>query len=228
MRSAVAAGIGMFLGIIALKNAGIVVASEATFVDARGHDAAGAAAGDARLLPDRRARRAEGQGRDPDRHPRRHRRLDRRSASASSAASWRRRRRSRRPSCSSTSSGALGERHLPRDPGLRAGRGVRRHRHADRRRQARRAPDRGPGHTNPQLGKALLSDSTAIVAGSLLGTSSTTAYVESAAGVQAGGRTGLTAVTVARPLPARRCSSRRSRARSRPSPPRRRCSTSPA
>ncbi|MET0280040.1 MAG: NCS2 family permease, partial [Steroidobacteraceae bacterium] len=32
MRSAVVAGIGMFLGIIALKNAGIVVASEATFV----------------------------------------------------------------------------------------------------------------------------------------------------------------------------------------------------
>ena len=32
MRSAVAAGIGMFLGIIALKNAGIVVANEATFV----------------------------------------------------------------------------------------------------------------------------------------------------------------------------------------------------
>lgn len=54
----------------------------------------------------------------------------------------------------------------------------------------------GPGHTNPQLGKALLADSTAIVAGSLLGTSSTTAYVESASGVQAGGRTGLTAVVV--------------------------------
>ncbi|MFO1140881.1 MAG: NCS2 family permease [Amaricoccus sp.] len=55
----------------------------------------------------------------------------------------------------------------------------------------------GPGHTNPQLGKALLSDSTAIVAGSFLGTSSTTAYVESASGVMAGGRTGLTAVVVA-------------------------------
>lgn len=54
----------------------------------------------------------------------------------------------------------------------------------------------GPGHTNPQLGKALLADSSAIVAGSLLGTSSTTAYVESASGVQAGGRTGLTALTV--------------------------------
>ncbi len=48
-----------------------------------------------------------------------------------------------------------------------------------------------------RLGRALLADSTAIVAGSLMGTSSTTAYVESASGVQAGGRTGLTAFTVA-------------------------------
>lgn len=48
-----------------------------------------------------------------------------------------------------------------------------------------------------RLNKALMADSTAIVAGSLLGTSSATAYIESAAGVQAGGRTGLTAVMVA-------------------------------
>jgi adenine/guanine/hypoxanthine permease len=48
-----------------------------------------------------------------------------------------------------------------------------------------------------RLNKALLADSCAIVAGSMLGTSSTTAYIESAAGVQAGGRTGLTAVAVA-------------------------------
>jgi AGZA family xanthine/uracil permease-like MFS transporter len=48
-----------------------------------------------------------------------------------------------------------------------------------------------------RLGRALLADSTAIVAGSLLGTSSTTAYVESASGVQAGGRTGLTALVIA-------------------------------
>jgi AGZA family xanthine/uracil permease-like MFS transporter len=47
-----------------------------------------------------------------------------------------------------------------------------------------------------RLGRALLADSTAIVAGSLIGTSSTTAYVESASGVQAGGRTGLTALVV--------------------------------
>ena len=48
-----------------------------------------------------------------------------------------------------------------------------------------------------RLNKALLADSSAIVAGALLGTSSTTAYIESASGVQAGGRTGVTAITVA-------------------------------
>ncbi len=48
-----------------------------------------------------------------------------------------------------------------------------------------------------RLNKALLADSCAIVAGAALGTSSTTAYIESAAGVQAGGRTGLTAVVIA-------------------------------
>ena len=48
-----------------------------------------------------------------------------------------------------------------------------------------------------RLNKALLADSVAIVAGSALGTSSTTAYIESAAGVQAGGRTGLTALVIA-------------------------------
>jgi AGZA family xanthine/uracil permease-like MFS transporter len=48
-----------------------------------------------------------------------------------------------------------------------------------------------------RLSRALLADSVAIVAGSALGTSSTTAYIESAAGVQAGGRTGLSALVVA-------------------------------
>ncbi|MCW3480960.1 NCS2 family permease [Neisseriaceae bacterium JH1-16] len=46
------------------------------------------------------------------------------------------------------------------------------------------------------LGRALFADSTAIFLGSLIGTSSTTAYIESASGVQAGGRTGLTALTI--------------------------------
>lgn len=48
----------------------------------------------------------------------------------------------------------------------------------------------------PRLKKALFADSTAIVAGAVLGTSSTTPYIESSAGVAAGGRTGLTAVVV--------------------------------
>ena len=49
----------------------------------------------------------------------------------------------------------------------------------------------------PRLKKALLADSVAIVAGAGLGTSSTTAYIESASGTAVGGRTGLTAVVVA-------------------------------
>ncbi len=49
----------------------------------------------------------------------------------------------------------------------------------------------------PRLGRALIADSTATAAGALLGTSTTTSYIESAAGINAGGRTGLTAVTVA-------------------------------
>lgn len=53
-----------------------------------------------------------------------------------------------------------------------------------------------PGKPN-NLSKALFADSGAILAGSLIGTSSTTAYVESAAGAEAGGRTGLTALTIA-------------------------------
>ena len=42
-----------------------------------------------------------------------------------------------------------------------------------------------------------MADSVATVAGSTLGTSTTTSYIESAAGINAGGRTGLTAVVVA-------------------------------
>lgn len=49
----------------------------------------------------------------------------------------------------------------------------------------------------PRLRQALVSDSAATIAGALLGTSTTTSYVESAAGVRVGGRTGLTAMVVA-------------------------------
>ena len=46
------------------------------------------------------------------------------------------------------------------------------------------------------LDRALKADSTASVAGSFFGCSPVTSYVESSAGVEAGGRTGLTAITV--------------------------------
>ncbi|UJF19748.1 NCS2 family permease [Vibrio sp. SS-MA-C1-2] len=48
----------------------------------------------------------------------------------------------------------------------------------------------------PGINKALLADSTATTIGALFGTSNTTSYIESTAGVAEGGRTGLTAVTV--------------------------------
>lgn len=46
----------------------------------------------------------------------------------------------------------------------------------------------------PRLNRILFTDAIASMLGSLAGTSTVTSYVESAAGVQAGGRTGLTAV----------------------------------
>lgn len=49
----------------------------------------------------------------------------------------------------------------------------------------------------PRVGRALVADSTAAIISSLLGTSTVVCYVESASGVEAGGRTGLTSVTVA-------------------------------
>jgi len=51
------------------------------------------------------------------------------------------------------------------------------------------------GHL-PNLNKAMVADSGASVFGSLLGTSTTTSYIESGAGIAVGGRTGLTAVVV--------------------------------
>jgi AGZA family xanthine/uracil permease-like MFS transporter len=48
--------------------------------------------------------------------------------------------------------------------------------------------------TVPRLNRILFTDAIATIFGSLCGTSTVTSYVESAAGVQAGGRTGLTAV----------------------------------
>jgi AGZA family xanthine/uracil permease-like MFS transporter len=49
----------------------------------------------------------------------------------------------------------------------------------------------------PRIGRVLAADATAAIAGSCLGTSTVTSYIESAAGVEEGGRTGLTSMVVA-------------------------------
>jgi len=49
-------------------------------------------------------------------------------------------------------------------------------------------------HTIPRLDKIFFADATATVVGSLAGTSTVTSYIESSAGVAAGGRTGVTAI----------------------------------
>lgn len=49
----------------------------------------------------------------------------------------------------------------------------------------------------PRVRQALLADSVATTAGAMFGTSPTSAYIESSSGVAAGGRTGLTSLTVA-------------------------------
>ena len=46
------------------------------------------------------------------------------------------------------------------------------------------------------IDKAMLSDSVSTVAGAMMGTSTVTTYVESAAGVKAGGRTGMTSLVI--------------------------------
>jgi AGZA family xanthine/uracil permease-like MFS transporter len=49
----------------------------------------------------------------------------------------------------------------------------------------------------PKAGRALLADSTATLLSALCGTSTVVSYIESASGVEAGGRTGLTTLTTA-------------------------------
>lgn len=53
-----------------------------------------------------------------------------------------------------------------------------------------------PDGSIPRLREALIADSGGAVIGAVLGTSTTVSYIESSAGIQAGGRTGLTAVVV--------------------------------
>jgi adenine/guanine/hypoxanthine permease len=53
------------------------------------------------------------------------------------------------------------------------------------------------GKSMPRAREALLADSVATTVGAVFGTSPTSAYIESSSGVAAGGRTGLTSITVA-------------------------------
>ena len=57
---------------------------------------------------------------------------------------------------------------------------------------ARTGPD---AHTIPRLDRIFFADATSTVVGALAGTSTVTSYIESSAGVAAGGRTGVTAIT---------------------------------
>ncbi len=58
----------------------------------------------------------------------------------------------------------------------------------------KRAGLQGPDGNIPRLNRILLADSIATIVGATAGTSTTVSYIESATGVAAGGRTGLTAV----------------------------------
>ena len=71
----------------------------------------------------------------------------------------------------------------------------RRSRHLQRMRMRRRWK-RARGFKS-KMDKALFADATATSIGAIFGTSNTTTFVESAAGIGAGGRTGLTSVVVA-------------------------------
>ncbi|HOD69250.1 MAG: NCS2 family permease [Bacteroidales bacterium] len=62
---------------------------------------------------------------------------------------------------------------------------------------SKRANMMNPDGTIPGVKKILMADAVATVAGAAFGTSTTTTYVESAAGVAVGGRTGLTSFTTA-------------------------------
>jgi AGZA family xanthine/uracil permease-like MFS transporter len=226
LKLGIAAGIGLFLAFIGLRNAGS---------SSRQRDARRArtltepgpllALGGFALDP--RARPARHSGRRAHRRARHHRAFERDARLRRVA-----RRRSRcRPIrvrlCSSSTSAArvtLGM--LSTVLTFPHHRSLRQCGHARRRRAPCGMLDE-QGRL-PRLGRALLADSSACVMGALLGTSSVTSYIESAAGVKAGGRTGLTAVTVGVLFLLGLFFSRRSRRACRSRRRRRRCSMSGA
>jgi AGZA family xanthine/uracil permease-like MFS transporter len=62
--------------------------------------------------------------------------------------------------------------------------------------QAKLLPEQRSDRKSVRLGRALFADSLGSIAGSLCGTSTIGSYIESVAGVRAGGRTGVTTITV--------------------------------
>jgi len=61
---------------------------------------------------------------------------------------------------------------------------------------SRRKPDDRQVHRIPRIRQILFADASATIASSLAGTSTVVSYIESAAGVVAGGRSGVTAIVV--------------------------------
>ena len=75
-------------------------------------------------------------------------------------------------------------------------------------------------HQIPRVNRILLADATATMVGSLTGTSTVASYIESAAGVAAGGRTGVTAIVTGAALRGRAVRGAGGRRHSRRRPPR--------
>ena len=194
LKLAIAAGIGFFLALIGLANAGIVVASPQTLAAGGQPDGPDGADRRGRVRRHLRARRARRDRRGADRHRGRHG-----GGHRAGLAALARRRQFR----------AFPRADLAGDARRRRKRG-----RAHQRRlvfllidmldtsgtltavayQGKLLDEKG---RLPNARRALTTDALGTMIGAALGTSPVTAYIESAAGIQAGGRTGLTAVVVA-------------------------------
>ena len=192
LKLGIGAGIGFFLALIGLEDMGLVVANPATLVTLGHVDHARDGARLRRLRGDGGAGGARRLGRRADRHPGHRRRrhpvrpdhLPRRGRPAAFARA--------RPSCrwTSTARSASGLVSIVLTFFLvdvldNAGTLIA---------TTHRAGLMRPDGTVPRLRQALTADSGGAMLGSMLGTSTVTSYIESAAGIQVGGRTGLTAV----------------------------------
>ena len=190
LKLGIGAGIGLFLALIGLQGMGVVVGNPVTLVTL-GALTGTRPAGVRRLHRHGRAGGARRRGRGADRH---HRHRRGRHSVRADHLSWLHRHAALAgagvpadglPRC------ARSRRRQHRADVLPGGR-ARQRRHADRHHPPRRAD--APDGTVPRLQQALTADSGGAILGSVLGTTTVTSYIESAAGIQAGGRTGLTAV----------------------------------